>query len=242
MSKESANISIELLRDAVPKSKKALVTEELVQTINEFKDDEDSVKAYRDNLVGFASVINEGKWSLEEYTDAVRFVSYRLVSNSDIDSYMRAFPDRYAKLIADGRTREEMGAWVAAYKKNKLVIKILEQTMVPTHILNADIYQEAINTQLDLMKTSKRDDVRQKAADSLMNHLAQPVETKLNIKVGMDDKILENQNRLIDHIGSMALNQQKQLASGMSIEDIQKLNIQKTKEDIVDAELEEYDA
>ena len=35
------------------------------------------------------------------------------------------------------------------------VTKIMERTMVPTHILNAGIYQAAINTQADLMMNAK---------------------------------------------------------------------------------------
>ena len=91
----------------------------------------------------------------------------------------------------------------------KLVNKILEQTLVPTWVLNQDIYQKAINTQAELMVTSKSEKVRAMAADSLLTHLAKPekagplVNIDMTANTGLDDlketicKLAEMQQNMI---------------------------------------------
>jgi hypothetical protein len=81
--------------------------------------------------------------------------------------------------------------------------------------------------------------VQQKAGETLIRELKPAEDSTVNIKVGMDDESKAQQSKLVDHIGQIALNQQKMLAAGMSIEEIQKLNVQQSKPDIIDVDPEE---
>ena len=64
--------------------------------------------------------------------------------------------------------------------------------MVPTHILNAGIYQEAINVQAQLMTGAKSEMVRQKAAESLMTALKAPEAAKIEIDIAYSSDIVDD--------------------------------------------------
>jgi glutamine synthetase type III len=79
------------------------------------------------------------------------------------------------------------------YNKNMLVSKIFEQTLIPTHVLNADVYQKAINVQAYLMVNADSEKVRTDAANSLLNHLKKPETSKVQLDISYkEDKTLED--------------------------------------------------
>ena len=65
--------------------------------------------------------------------------------------------------------------------------------MIPVHILNQDAFQAAVNAQLKILNNSKNDLAIVKAADSLMNHLKPPVETKVQIDVGIQETPMQQE-------------------------------------------------
>jgi len=77
---------------------------------------------------------------------------------------------------------------------------LLEQSMIPTWVVNADMYQKAINVQAQLMITAKSEKVRTDAANSLLTHLKQPetVKMKLDVEVKQDDSINELRRAVTD--------------------------------------------
>jgi hypothetical protein len=110
-------------------------------------------------------------------------------------SWIRTFPERYQRLIDDGKITEgddaHLRATVSCYNKGKVVNQIREQTLIPTWVLNSDIHQKAINQLATLMVSSKSDKVRADAAASLLTHLKMPetVKMKLDVEVKEDDSI-----------------------------------------------------
>jgi uncharacterized protein (DUF4415 family) len=107
-------------------------------------------------------------------------------------AYSKVFPDRYQNLISKGTSASQIACYADNYGNNALVTKIMEQTLVPTHILNAGVYQEAINTQAELMRTAKSEMVRQKAAESLIANLAAPATSKVEIDIGYSNDVVED--------------------------------------------------
>ena len=107
-------------------------------------------------------------------------------------AYSKVFPDRYQNLVDKGASGSYIASFADNYGKTGLITKIMEQTMVPTHILNAGIYQEAINVQADLMHTAKSELVRQKAAESLISNLTAPAVAKVEIDIGYSNDIVED--------------------------------------------------
>jgi len=84
-------------------------------------------------------------------------------------------------------SQKDISSYVHAYNTSKLVMLIYEQTLIPSYILNAPVYQEAINVQADLMRTAKSEKVRQAAADSILNHLKRPEPKKIELDIGVKE-------------------------------------------------------
>lgn len=233
------NLEISTVKALLPKGTRAMVTDDLITKLNRMNEDPLLVGSMKENFLTYISVMKNGKYKIEDYLYAVRFVSHKLLGDSDIDSYTKTFPERYQRLVDEGLTREEMGAYVTAYKKNKLVIQIMEQTLVPSHVLNAPLYQEALNVQYNLMMNARSEMVRMKAAESVLEHTKQPETSRLDIKIGLDTESRDRQDKLYSQMTEIAKNQQEMLRNGARLEDIQKLNI-RTGE-VIDADVGDED-
>lgn len=177
----------------LPKQVKNKLTQEMMDNINDLLSDQELRENYRDNLLSFTSVMSDGRFKLQDYINAVRYVSHKLLGSSNIVAYAKTFPDRYQRLLDEGADDKTISSYTTAYNKNILVNKILEQTLVPVHVLNADLYQKAINAQALLMTTANSEKVRCDAADSLLQHLKRPEGIKIELDVNhKQDKVIDD--------------------------------------------------
>ena len=165
------------------------LTDEVVDLVNSESNSE-LRRVFRDNALTYASVLGTGRYSLTAYINAVKFVSLKLMGDKASTAYSKVFPDRYQNLISKGTSASQIACYADNYGNNILVIKIIEQSLVPTHILNAGVYQEAINVQAELMHTAKSEMVRQKAAESLITNLAAPATAKVEIDIGYSNDVV----------------------------------------------------
>lgn len=189
----SNNITEEQFQRVLPKRVKGSLTTQMLADINKTISDPFLRENYRDNLLSHANILSEGRYKLQSYIDAVRYISFKLFGDSNVIAYTKTFPDRYQKLLAQGSTPKEISSYVYAYSKTQLVNKILEQTLIPVHILNADVYQQAINIQAELMIHAQSEKVRTEAANSLLNHLKRPETKKIELDIGIkDDKTISD--------------------------------------------------
>jgi len=174
----------ELLVKSLPKNLKNRVTPEFVDELNGIIQDPMLRENFKENLLSYTGVMKDGRYRLDKYVSAVKYVSYRLLGSSNIESYSKTFPDRMQRLLNEGADEKTISSYVAAYNKTQLVNKIMEQTLVPTYILNAHIYQKAINVQASIMTDlDVSPKVRSDAANSLLTHLKVPDVGKMEIDV-----------------------------------------------------------
>lgn len=204
----------ELIEKALPSNLKSAVTTELVDLVNNASSDQLIAEEIRNNFLSYSNVLKNGKFKTEEYLNAIKFVSYKLMGDSNQDAYFKTFPNRYQSLLAKGTSPKDISAYVAAYAKGKLVNLILEQSLVPSWVLNQDVYQKAINTQLDLMNNSKSDKVRCDAANSILTHLAKPKEAGPLINIDMREN--NGVKEMKEALAQMAEQQRALIMSGVS--------------------------
>lgn len=191
-STESNKLTEEQLKKVMPKRFRGKINKDVIDYINDLVEDPLIRESYRENIISFTSVLDEGKFRLEQYIDAVRYVSFKLLGATNIDSYAKTFPDRYQTFLDNGTSEKDIASYVTSYNKNKLVNKIMEQTLVPVYVLNADVYQKAINEQAKLMMNAKSEKVRSDAANSLLTHLKPPENIKMEIDVNhKEDSVIE---------------------------------------------------
>lgn len=209
----------EQVERSLPANLKSAATQPLVDLLNNIAADPLVAEQVRNNFISYTSVLKEGKFKAEDYVHAVAYVSYKLMGYSNQDAYFRAFPQRHANLVARGTTPKDISAYVSAYHKGKLVNLIMEQSLVPSWVLNQDLYQKALNVQADLMANSASDKVRCDAANSILTHLTKPKESA-NFQLNLDVKENSGMTELKDALAKMAQQQQQLIQAGMSTKEV----------------------
>ena len=207
-------LTIDQFKTALPDKVKKSVNQELIDQINKTLAEPELYEAYRDNLMSYTRVMADGRFKIQNYIDAVKYVSHKLMGCSNIDAYTKTFPDKYQNFLAQGVVAKDIASYVTAYNKSKLVNLIFEQTLIPAYVLNQDLYQKALNMQAELMITAKSEKVRCDAANSLLTHLKMPETQKVELEIGVreDSSIaalrattleLARQQRLMVESGAM---------------------------------------
>lgn len=180
-------LTLEQFQLALPDKVKKSVNQELIDQINTTLSDPEMFEAYRDNLISYTKVMADGKFKVTQYIDAVRYVSFKLMGCTNIDAYTKTFPDKYQRFIQQGVQAKDIASYVTAYNKSKLVNLIFEQTLIPSYVLNQDLYQRALNVQADLMMNAKSEKVRCDAANSLLTQLKAPEVKKVELDIGVKE-------------------------------------------------------
>jgi hypothetical protein len=232
-------ITKEQLRETVPARVRTSVTTDLVNSLNALVLDESFREQYRENIIGFSNVIANGQYKLQNFLEAVRFVTFKFTGSTDKDAYKRTFPDRYERLMSEGADDKTVSAYVSTYKKNKLVQQLLQQNMIPVYIANADTFQKAINVQAQLMMSARSEKVRSDAANSLLSHLKPPELKRVELDIGYkQDSTLDDLREATQQLVAM---QREQLESRtLSAKDIAATRITQKEEIIDNPEMKEF--
>lgn len=197
------------LIEALPPSVQGGVSDALVNELNQVITDPDFREAFRDNMISYNRVLQEGKFKLSSYLNAVMYVSYKLMGYNNMDAYSLTFPQKFKQWVTSGKTNQIISASVAMYNKSKLVNLVYAQAVIPTHVLNQDKFQEAINHQYYLMKNAASEKVQSDAANSLLIHLKPPEEKNINLNVGIEET--DSIKELYAAIGNLAEAQVKSI-------------------------------
>ena len=179
-------LTIDQFKQALPDKVKKSVNQELIDQINTTLSEPELFEAYRDNLISYTKVMADGRFKVQEYINAVRYVSHKLMGCTNIEAYTKTFPDKYTRFVATGVQAKDIASYVTAYNKSKLVNLIFEQTLIPSYVLNQDLYQRALNVQAALMvDVDVSPKVRTDAANSLLTHLKMPEKQKVELEIGV---------------------------------------------------------
>ena len=128
-----------------------------------------------------------------------------------------------------------MSPYVTAYKKNKLVNAVFEQTIVPSHVLNAPMYQEALNELAYIMMKGKSEMAKVQAATSILTHTKAPETTKIELDIAVGTSALDDLN---DQLTAVAGAQLKMLKGGdLSLQSMGAMK-PKDEDDVIDVEAE----
>lgn len=214
-------LTVDEVRASVPTTLRNSITQDYVDKLNSISSDPLTREHIQQNFISYTGVMKEGKFKTEDYLHAVAFVSFKLMGNTDKDAYIKTFPQRYTQLVAAGKPDKEISSYVSIYKKGRLVNLILEMSMVPTWVLNQHMFQEALNTQYDLMRNADSEKVRTEAANSLLTHLKKPEAVKGNISINMSERDQQGMSALTDAITALAKSQRLAINDGhMKVVDV----------------------
>jgi len=178
-------ITEEQFKASLPKGLMKGVSSEVLDNINAMIAMGEEGETFKENLLSHSEILMEGKFSLQQYVNAVKYISFRILGNTQRKAFERTFPEKITEWLATGVPDSSISAYVNAFNKSKLVVRLYTVTLVPFHILNQPYRQEALLTQVALMRNAKSEMVRHKAAESVMTSLAPPegVPVELSVKV-----------------------------------------------------------
>lgn len=226
-------LTIKTVQEALPVSFRGNVTQDMVNQLNTLSTDPEEARIIRDNVISFAKVLHTGQHKISDYVRASMYVSYKLMDYSNLEAYKKTFPDRYARMVKDGRAPNYISSIVSAYNKGELVTKITERSIVPAWVLNQDVFQDAINTQSEIMKdptVPARDRVA--AANSIIMALKKPdaVKTELEVTVKNDGGMAALEERLNEL--TKAQLEMLQGNTGMSAKDVAEMALVSNMKDV----------
>jgi len=213
-------LTLKEVQDSLPAGQKGHITQDMVNQLNALSKDPEEARYIRENFISFSQVLSEGRFKLGDYVRAVMYVSHKVMGKSNLEAYKATFPDRHQQMVANGRQPKDIASYVSAYNKGKLVNMVYERAMIPTWVLNQDMFQSALNTQYEIMNdVSVSDKVRVEAANSILTHLKKPESNKaeLKVEIGLNDGMKALEQRLSE----MAEMQMKTIeGKAMSVEDV----------------------
>ena len=189
-------LTAEQFKEVLPTTMRKAINPLLIMRVNNIIDSPEEWETYRENLLSYAHVLQNGKFKMEQYLNAVRYVSYKVMGMTNRDAYLKTFPEKYERFVAEGVSDKDISSYYTAYNKSKLVMLIYEQTLIPTHILNAPNYQKAVNHQVWLMLNAKSEMVQTQAANSLMTNLKAPEVKKMELDIGVtNNSVIDDYER-----------------------------------------------
>lgn len=181
-------MEIEAVKRLVPKNQRGMITPEFCDKVEKSVNDPVLAEQIKNNFISYLNVLSTGKFSMDEYLNAVKYVSFKLLNYTNRDAYAATFPDRWERMVKEGVEEKRMDAYVAMYNKSKLVVAIYEQTIVPTYVLNAPLHQEALNVLAKMIKDpSVRGMAKVKACEAILTHTKQPEIVKGELTIGLQE-------------------------------------------------------
>lgn len=204
-------LTLDEVKAAMPTNCKNAVTQEFLDKVNDVINDPDTSSEFRDNFLTFSHVVKEGRYNLQDYLNAVRFVSLRQMGLKVKEAYAKTFPDRMLNFAAMGKSEKDISAHMSAFNKNKMVTMLYEQSAIEPWMLYQDAFAQGVRTLVNVCRTSTNDMARASAANSLLVNLKRPEAAKIKVDVTTNDGGV---GALQDLLVQIAAEQQKAIASG----------------------------
>jgi len=182
-------LTLEAVQKLVPKQQRTLITKEFLNRIERSVKRHDEAEEIKKNYISYLHVLKTGRYRMDDYLNAVTYVTFKLLNYTNINAYAATFPERYARITRD---KGQVDAYASLYNSNKLVNEIYAQTVIPTHILNAPLHQEALSTLAGVIKDPDiKGLVKVKACEAILEYTKAPtiIESKLTIGIEQQQTI-----------------------------------------------------
>lgn len=212
-------LDVATVKASVPKNIRNYVTQEFVDKLHNVSSDPMEAETVRESAIGYMDVLNSGKYKMDSYLNAIKYVTYVSLGSSSLEAWVKVFPDKYANCVANCMPEKTIHSYASHFKKSKLVTELMDRALVPTHILNAPYYQEAINKQVELMRNAKSERIQLEASLALSTGLKKLEVAKLEIDVDVQSSSIMDE--LNSRTMELAVMQQELIAKKVySVKDI----------------------
>lgn len=234
-------LTIEDVQNALP-SRKNAITQELVDVLNEVKDEaEFQGEPLLNTAVVYEKLMINNKASVREFVDAIRFCAYLVTMD---DNYTEAYKKTFyyrdfvkERISADTKSIKyaELTSAASRYRRNnKLVADLLVYSQAPLEIMFLGWRYKAVGVLADTMMNAKLDRDKINAAKELLVATKGPETKRIELDIGVkESSAIASLN---EQLSVMAGKQVMLLESGArELSDFGSLKPK--QEDVVDAEI-----
>jgi len=219
-------ITEEQFLNSLPGGLKNGVPKKVLDDINDMIAQGEEGEVFKENLMSHNHILKEGKFSLDQYVNAVKYISYRLLNMTQREAYGRTFPAKVTNWLATGTTEKDISSYVHAYNNSKLVMRLYDVTLVPFHLLNQPLRQEALMVEAKLMRGGFDDItgkpishvVQERAARTVLEMLETPESTPTELQLKVKDS--EETSELKSIMKDLASAQKDFLERGGNLKDV----------------------
>jgi len=237
-------LNAEEIWELLPRSIRNRVPRRFVEKYANTEIDENFSDIFVENFFSYMHLIGTNvRTNFKHYINAIKFVTYTNTGANKLEAYAAVFPEKY-KLCMEEMPQPEgehkFKRMVYSYATSKTVSELTQQTTVPAWLVNAPVFQLAVNESVRIMLDDETPvDIKQKAADSLMARLQQPevlkVEHSLNQDTGsspVDE--YEKASRKLAETMRLAISEH-----GLDSNNIVNLSLKEKEKNVTEAELVE---
>jgi len=242
----SGKITVEYLQTKFPK-KKNTITEETVELVQATMEDP-LFNGYNliDAMMDYEKAMYDGKVSINDYINAIKFCSYLEGDNSTI---IEAFKYTFARnefvrermhLAAGTTGYNELSTAASRYRKRPLIKTILTRANMSLYLMFQRETYDAVKVLSEEMHEAPLSKDRIAAADKLLTHVKAPEEMTVDLNVGHGEETQSAMDKLFAQMTLSALNAKNQIDAGASVTDIQKININinADEDEVIEAEVD----
>ena len=231
---ESQRITVNRLKELLPRNTNIAVTQEIVDLINNIEEDsgipqelaEEDVMSYM-HLIG-----NMRGVGLKDLVNAIKYCNLKR-NYSNKEAWSIVFPTKFNELKA---ANKQVDNHVSMYNATKLVQAIDKEMLIPVSLQYAPYFHAAVKKQFEIMngKASDSVDGKPQNVSPMVQHLAakelatltkQPEENKLSITVNPGAEAMSAQAEMNEQLRALVANQRKRLENGEDIIDVQQIGI-----------------
>ncbi len=226
---QEQNITKEKLKSLLPRKTTIAVTDEIMELIHNMEDDTGlPQEMMEEDLMSYTHLLSGTTNGMKDLVNAIKFCNLKR-NYDNKTAWAIVFPEKYDRLIA---MEKEPNNHVSMYNNSKLVVAIDKEMLIPVHLQYSGYFHAAVKKQYELMNgTSSQGKgrttpmVEHLAAKELALLTAQPVDTKIDLKVTPSDAALSLQGEMNDQVRELVALQKSKLLAGTDIIEAQVIGL-----------------
>ena len=231
---EDQRITVEKLKELMPRGVNAKVTEEILELISNMGESIDMPQnLMEEEFMSYMYLLGNVKGiGIKDLISATKYCNLKR-NYDNKKAWSITFPHKYDKLVTENK---QIDNHVSMYNGSKLVQAIDKELLIPASLQYAPYFHAAVKKQFELMGGKAGNDadgdpikvtpmVMHLAAKELALITKQPEESKMSITMNPSSEAMAVQEQMNLQLKAIVENQEKRLASGEAIETVQIIDI-----------------
>lgn len=225
---EEQNITVEKLKEFLPKGTRVKLNQQTVDLINKLIDESACHKGLmEERLMSHLHLIGPGV-GIKQVLNGVKFVTLATTPGmTQSKAYAMTFPDKAQEIL---ERNGDISSFASQYAATKIPTTIMQDVQIGPSITYAPLRHQCVQKYMELMNGKAADGpasatVQLNATIALMEYIKVPEEMTINLNHDMSEDAKSVQQNLADQISKAVDLQMSRIAGGEKLGDVQKIGI-----------------